>query len=145
MAPNGNPWTPIIYYTNPADDDSMKGFPDGVGVQSYTTELIRVGAFAAMRRRLPLLRASEIPFVFIFTLTRNNLHELTGAARFAIDEGDVSLQVHPLEEVGRAAALLRGSRLDECFHELRDHVGVEIALQLGDLLQEEPWLYADGR
>jgi hypothetical protein len=72
-----------------------------------------------MRRRLPLLR---VPFGFIFT-------RLTWAARFAIDEDDVSLQVHPLEEVRRAAALLRGSRPDECFHELRDHVGVEIALQ----------------
>lgn len=59
-------------------------------------------AFSTMRRRLPALRASGVPFGFIFTLTQHNLHELDWVARFARDEGAGLLQIHPLESVGRA-------------------------------------------
>ncbi len=63
------------------------------------------GAFATMAKRLPALRASGIPFGFIFTLTQHNLDELPWVAQFALDEGARLLQIHPLEGVGRGAAM----------------------------------------
>jgi MoaA/NifB/PqqE/SkfB family radical SAM enzyme len=71
------------------------------------------GAFTAMLRRLPALRAAGVPFGFVFTLTDANLHELPWVARFAIEEGAKLLQIQPLEETGRAAAALRGLRPGE--------------------------------
>jgi Fe-coproporphyrin III synthase len=73
----------------------------------------QAGAFAAMCSRLPALRASGIPFGFIFTLTDTNIAELPRVVNFAIQEGARLLQIHPLEEVARAAALLRGRRPSE--------------------------------
>ena len=61
------------------------------------------GAFAAMERRLQGVRAAGISFGFIFTLTQDNVGELPWVARFAVDQGASLLQVHPLEEAGRAA------------------------------------------
>jgi len=63
-------------------------------------------AFAGMLARLEGLRASEIPFGFIFTLTQYNLDELDWVASFALEQGARLLQIHPLEEVGRARAKL---------------------------------------
>lgn len=61
-------------------------------------------AFEVMARKLPALRDSGIPFGFLFTLSRDNAHELDWAADFAADAGAALLQVHPLDnEVGRAA------------------------------------------
>jgi len=71
----------------PASHDAMRG---------------RVGAFDRMRSRLAAVRATGIPFGFIFTLTYSNLHELDWAAEFAVAEGARLLQVHPLESAGRA-------------------------------------------
>ncbi|UXI70049.1 radical SAM protein [Tahibacter amnicola] len=59
-------------------------------------------AFDRMRARLDLLRKTGLPFGFIFTLTLNNLDELAWVAEFAAGEGAALLQVHPLEQVGRA-------------------------------------------
>lgn len=59
-------------------------------------------AFQRMLARLADVRATSVPFALIFTLTQNNLHELEGAARLAVEHGAVMLQVHPLERVGRA-------------------------------------------
>jgi MoaA/NifB/PqqE/SkfB family radical SAM enzyme len=70
-------------------------------------------AFAQMESRLGGLRASGIPFGFIFTLTQRNVHELDWVARFAVEQGARLLQIHPLEEVGRARRLLAGDRPDE--------------------------------
>jgi len=70
-------------------------------------------AFAKMARRLDGVRASGIPFGFIFTLTQHNVHELDWVAGFAAEQGARLLQVHPLEEVGRARRLLAGQRRDE--------------------------------
>jgi MoaA/NifB/PqqE/SkfB family radical SAM enzyme len=70
-------------------------------------------AFATMQRRLDGVRASGIPFGFIFTLTQYNLHELDWVASFALERGAALLQVHPLEDVGRAARLLPGARPDD--------------------------------
>jgi MoaA/NifB/PqqE/SkfB family radical SAM enzyme len=70
-------------------------------------------AFDAMVDCLEGVRASGIRFGFIFTLTLHNLHEAAWAAEFAWQQGAKLFQIHPLEEVGRAAALLSGSRPDE--------------------------------
>jgi MoaA/NifB/PqqE/SkfB family radical SAM enzyme len=70
-------------------------------------------AFSQMESRLEGLRASGIPFGFIFTLTLRNVHELDWVARFAAEQGARLLQIHPLEEVGRARKLLAGDRPDE--------------------------------
>jgi MoaA/NifB/PqqE/SkfB family radical SAM enzyme len=69
-------------------------------------------AFSKMAARLDDVRASGIPFGFIFTLTQHNLDELDWVARFALDAGASLLQIHPLEEVGRARELLAGQRPD---------------------------------
>jgi len=63
----------------------------------------RRGAFAVMQSRLAELRAAGIPFGFIFTLTKTNIEELAWVARFAVEQGASLLQIHPLEEAGRAA------------------------------------------
>jgi MoaA/NifB/PqqE/SkfB family radical SAM enzyme len=109
------------------------------------------GAFTGMTRRLPALRAARIPFGFIFTLTEANLHELPWVARFAIEQGAKLLQIHPLEEVGRAATALRGQRPGElaanaaylAVVRLRDRVGDSIEIRLDfahrAALREEPW------
>jgi MoaA/NifB/PqqE/SkfB family radical SAM enzyme len=70
-------------------------------------------AFRTMASRLESVRASGLPFGFIFTLTQHNLHELAWVARFAREQGASLLQVHPLEEVGRAAMGLDGSSPDD--------------------------------
>jgi Fe-coproporphyrin III synthase len=62
-------------------------------------------AFEQMHVRLAGLRAAEIPFGFVFTLTADNLHELEWAAAYAVEQKAALLQVHPLERVGRAEAL----------------------------------------
>lgn len=70
-------------------------------------------AFETMVVRLSLLRDARIPFGFIFTLTQFNLNELAWVAKFAVEEGAQLLQIHPLEEVGRAAEVLSGENPDE--------------------------------
>lgn len=62
----------------------------------------RTGAFAQLQRSLPYLRQTAVPFGFIFTLTMANLDELDWVATFAAAEGASLLQIHPLEQVGRA-------------------------------------------
>jgi MoaA/NifB/PqqE/SkfB family radical SAM enzyme len=66
-------------------------------------------AFATMASRLDGVRRSGIPFGFIFTLTQFNLHELEWVTDFALQQGAALLHIHPLEEVGRAQALLAGA------------------------------------
>jgi MoaA/NifB/PqqE/SkfB family radical SAM enzyme len=70
-------------------------------------------AFERMRLRLEGLRAAGIPFGFIFTLTYSNAHELEWAAAFAAEQGAALLQVHPLEEFGRAERMLGGMEPDD--------------------------------
>ena len=62
------------------------------------------GAFGLMAARLPALRASGIPFGFLFTLSEASLHDLAWVAEFALEQGAALLQIHPLEQTGRAAA-----------------------------------------
>lgn len=66
-------------------------------------------ALSATTARLRGLRASGIPFGFIFTLTFHNVDELEWAAAFAVEQGAKLFQIHPLEPVGRAARALDGS------------------------------------
>jgi Fe-coproporphyrin III synthase len=120
----------------PASHDHMRG---------------KTGAFAAMAARLPMLRRAGVSFGFIFTLTDVNLDELPWVAQFAIDQGAGLLQIHPLEEVGRAAAELSGRRPGEltantaylAFMQLRERLGDRINIQLDfahrDVLRNEPW------
>lgn len=95
-------------------------------------------AFSTMERRLPALRASGIPFGFIFTLTQFNLDELIWAADFAVRQGARLLQVHPLEAVGRAVDGLEDAVPDPtelsyavlAVARLKELVGDRIAIQL---------------
>lgn len=70
-------------------------------------------AFASMFSRLVHLRNAGIPFGFVFTLTRGSLDDLPWVARFAQEQGARLLQVHPLEEVGRAVKVLPGCEPDD--------------------------------
>jgi MoaA/NifB/PqqE/SkfB family radical SAM enzyme len=72
-----------------------------------------IHAFSSLVKRLPLVRATGLPFGFIVTLTRRNASELDELARFAVDNGAALLQIHPLEEVGAARSHLTGEAPDE--------------------------------
>lgn len=107
-------------------------------------------AFESMVACLGNVRRSGIPFGFIFTLTQYNVDELEWVATFALEQGATLLQVHPLEEVGRAAQKLSGARPDQfesaCAYlevvRLQASVGdrLHIHLDLADreLLRSEP-------
>jgi Fe-coproporphyrin III synthase len=83
---------------------SLDGMPDSHNAMRGSDR-----AFEIMRSRLPALRASGIPFGFIFTLTFHNVYELDWVAQFAVDEQASLLQIHPLELVGRASHTLEES------------------------------------
>ncbi|MGA9997969.1 MAG: radical SAM protein [Pyrinomonadaceae bacterium] len=85
---------------------------DGVG-ESHDLMRASPRAFETMKQRLDDVRKANIPFGFIFTLTMHNLHELEEVARFAVEQGAALLQVHPLEEAGRAEDMLVDSAPDE--------------------------------
>src|SRR5258707_14430973 len=70
-------------------------------------------AFDRVRFDLDAVRKSGIDFGFIFTLTLYNVNEAEWAAQFAVEQGAKLFQIHPLEEIGRAATRLAGSRPDE--------------------------------
>src|SRR5437016_2217234 len=59
-------------------------------------------AFEIMVQRLDGLRKSDIVFGFIFTLSQYNLDELPWVAEFAVAQRAQLLQIHPLQETGRA-------------------------------------------
>jgi MoaA/NifB/PqqE/SkfB family radical SAM enzyme len=69
-------------------------------------------AFDVMRSRLEGVRESGLRFGFLFTLTQHNAGELEWVTAFAAEHGAAQLQVHPLEEVGRAALELQGQEPD---------------------------------
>jgi MoaA/NifB/PqqE/SkfB family radical SAM enzyme len=97
--------------------------------------------FEIMTQRLPAVRQSGVPFGFIFTLTQYNLHELDWVAHFAVEQGARLLQIHPLEDTGRALHELPRAEPDDvetsvAFLEvgrLQQKYGESIQLQL-DLL-----------
>jgi len=86
---------------------SLDGIPE-----SHNRMRANDRAFDMMQSRLEGVRASGIPFGFIFTLTQYNVNELDWAAEFAFCEGAKLFQIHPLEEVGRAANVLPGESPD---------------------------------
>jgi Fe-coproporphyrin III synthase len=103
----------------PASHDRMRGNPH---------------AFSKMASHLEGLRRSGIPFGFIFTLTLHNLHELEWAAGFALDQGASLLQIHPLEEAGRARQQLAGKRPDDIECSYAFLVAVQLQEALGERL-----------
>jgi MoaA/NifB/PqqE/SkfB family radical SAM enzyme len=98
---------------------SLDGIPE-----SHDRMRSHPGAFAKMAEKLELVRVAKIPFGLIFTLTLYNLNELAWVANFAVEQGARLLQVHPLEEEGRAGEDLPGAAPDEL--ELA-HAFVEVA------------------
>ena len=107
-------------------------------------------AFDAMVSRLGGVRASGINFGFIFTLTQYNLDELEWVANFAVDQGAKLLQIHPLEDAGRAIEGMAGSRPDEreCAYayfaarrlqkQFAGRLSVQLDLAHRELLRENP-------
>jgi MoaA/NifB/PqqE/SkfB family radical SAM enzyme len=101
-------------------------------------------AFEIMASRIDGLRGAGIPFGFVFTLTRANLDELGWVCDFAVAHGARLLQIHPLEEVGRARSELQGLEPDDqnaalawlAAIELRKLYGDRISIQL-DLVDGE--------
>jgi MoaA/NifB/PqqE/SkfB family radical SAM enzyme len=87
---------------------SLDGTP-----QSHNLMRGTANAFDVMRQRLEAVRRSGVPFGFIFTLTQHNLHELDWVAQLAVEQGALLLQVHPLDEAGRAAGALPGAEPDD--------------------------------
>jgi Fe-coproporphyrin III synthase len=124
----------------PAAHDELRGSPH---------------AFRDLHRNLAHVRASGIPFGFIFTLTLENLDQLAWVARFAIEQGAGLLQVHPLELSGRGEGLA-GCHPDdleaaaaylECARLQAEHAGkLRVQLDLVDRLamRNDPGrVYAD--
>ncbi len=72
----------------------------------------RTGAFVRTVANLEAVRASGVPFGFIFTLTQYNADSLDFVVRLAVAEGARSVQVHPLTLHGRAVETLSESRPD---------------------------------
>jgi Fe-coproporphyrin III synthase len=92
-------------------------------------------AFGTMAARLEGVRRSGIPFGFIFTLTLHNLHELDWVAKFALEQGAQLLQIHPLEEVGRAKQFLSGARPDAIESAYAHLEALRIQASVGDQLR----------
>jgi MoaA/NifB/PqqE/SkfB family radical SAM enzyme len=84
---------------------------DGVP-ESHNRMRAHPRAFERMIEGVAHLKHVGVPFGFIFTLTLHNLHELSWLAEFAVAQGAGLLQVHPLEEVGRATSKLSGCAPD---------------------------------
>jgi len=130
---------------------SLDGVPESHNRMRASNE-----AFERMLANLERVRQSGITFGFIFTLTQYNVNEIDWVARFAVEQGARLLQIHPLEEVGRANQLLVGSRPDETesafaflvAQRLRQMYGERLFVQLDifhrDLVKQFPArFYAD--
>lgn len=89
-------------------------------------------AFSKMAAKLEGVRASGIPFGFIFTLTQHNLGELDWVAKFALEQGARLLQIHPLEQVGRAKEMLAGQTPDTTENTFAHLEGLRIQELAGD-------------
>jgi MoaA/NifB/PqqE/SkfB family radical SAM enzyme len=118
---------------------SLDGVPE-----SHNRMRAHHGAFELMARNIAHVRDSGIPFGFIFTLTQHNANELQWVANFACEAGARLLQIHPIEEAGRARDTLPGSapdRLEAAFGyllalRLQEAVGSTIAIHV-DLADAE--------
>lgn len=76
----------------------------------------RAGAFAMLEHGIERIRAAGIRFAILFTLTMENAPLLPQVARFAAERGAAVLQVHCLEETGRAALRMPGATPSETVH-----------------------------
>jgi MoaA/NifB/PqqE/SkfB family radical SAM enzyme len=98
---------------------ALRGLVDLVAVSvdgmPATHDLVRASshAFEGVRRAVALLRDSGQTFGLVFTLTLYNLDELEWVAEFGAAVGATLLQVHPLEEAGRAGTELVGEAPDD--------------------------------
>jgi MoaA/NifB/PqqE/SkfB family radical SAM enzyme len=72
----------------------------------------RAGAFEGMARGVGRLRQAGVPFGFIFTLTQHSLADLPFVVDFALAEGAALLQLHPLDNQGRAVERMTAERPD---------------------------------
>ena len=113
---------------------SLDGIPD-----SHNTIRSSKRAFSEMASKLERLRESQIPFGFIFTLTQYNLNELEWVAAFALEQGARLLQIHPLEDVGRATEEMRDERPDE----VESAYAVLEVLRLKEAIGEEMYIHLD--
>ncbi|WP_170174887.1 radical SAM protein [Undibacterium parvum] len=88
------------------------------------------GAYAKTLNNLAVIRASGVPFGFIFTLTQYNVDSLEFIVKLAAEQGARSVQIHPLTLSGRAIDNLADARPDaqELF------VGLAEAARLGQEL-----------
>ena len=115
-------------------------------------------AFDKLEQGLVHVRESGLNFGFIFTLTQYNVHELEWVAEFAATQGAKLLQIHPLEEVGRAQEKLVGESPDEteatvAFVEalrIQKQFEAQLAIQVDLIhrktaLQQPERLYAEGK
>jgi MoaA/NifB/PqqE/SkfB family radical SAM enzyme len=124
---------------------SLDGVPD-----SHNRMRANGKAFETMSQHLEGVRGAGIPFGFIFTLTQYNLHELHWVGEFALREGAKLLQIHPLEEVGRASQCLEGSGPDDIEGNYAflaaaqldakygDRMRIQLDLLSRQMLEEEP-------
>lgn len=124
---------------------SLDGVPD-----SHNKMRANNRAFEVMAGCLEGVRQAGIPFGFIFTLAQHNLHELLWVAEFALREGAQLLQIHPLEEVGRARQCLEGSKPDnieanyaflaaaQLDAKYGDRMRIQLDLVSRNMLEEEP-------
>jgi MoaA/NifB/PqqE/SkfB family radical SAM enzyme len=143
--------------------DSLTGLTDVLAISldgiptSHNTMRNSPRAFEAMAACLPAVRASQIPFGFIFTLTQYNLNEAAWAADFAFQHGASLFQIHPLEQVGRAAQRLEGARPDglesayayleveRIRHQYEGRMTIQFDLIHATILRENPHRFFDDR
>jgi MoaA/NifB/PqqE/SkfB family radical SAM enzyme len=103
----------------------------------------RSGAHATTVRHLAHLRAAGIPFGIITTLTQHNVDQLAAVARLAAQEGAALLQVHPLDQQGRAVAALPGASPDAMelvaalVEGVRLRSGLPLEVQVDALLRDD--------
>lgn len=59
------------------------------------------GAFERLSRRLPVLRDAGIRFALAHCVTRDSIEDLPWLLEFAVEQGAVAMQLHPLTLLGR--------------------------------------------
>ena len=91
-------------------------------------------AFQIMSSRLEAIRQSGMKFGFIFTISHSNFRHLDWVANFALEQGASLLQIHPLEEVGRAKENLAGIKPSSSISAYAYLEALKLRQALGDRL-----------
>ena len=114
-------------------------------------------AFDRLQEGLEKVRASEIPFGIIHTLTQDSWEHLLWVADFAASNQASLLQIHPLESVGRANERMRTENADDdvmsrvyvlafaVANKYRETMRVQLDLLYRDHLRDEPELIYAGK